>query len=83
MSACVLVCARVHEGGGPRVQHGERGVLQEAAQDLPVSPAAHRGLRDDLRRDDLLRDAQTAQEDRGHGPEVPAAPRGPLGSAAR
>lgn len=40
--------------GGVRVQHGKRGVLPEAAEDLPVSPAGHRGLRDDVRRDDIV-----------------------------
>lgn len=40
--------------GGVRVQHGKRGVLPEAAEDLPVSPAGHRGLRDVVRGDDLV-----------------------------
>lgn len=49
-------------------------MLPEAAEDLPVSAGAHRGLRRLLRGDDVLRDAQTAEEDRGDGAEVPAAP---------
>lgn len=40
--------------GGVRVQHGKRGVLSEAAEDLPVSPAGHRGVRDDVRGDDII-----------------------------
>lgn len=35
--------------GGVRVQHGKRGVLSQAAADLPVPAAGHRGLRDDVR----------------------------------
>lgn len=69
--------------GGLPVQHGKRGVLQEAAEDLPGSPAAHRGLRDVLWRDDVLRDAQTAAEDGGDGAEVPAAPGVPVSAAPR
>lgn len=69
--------------GGVRVQHGKRGVLPQAAPDLPVPAAAHRGLRDVLRRHDVLRDAQAAQEDRGHGSEVPAAPGVSVGAAPR
>lgn len=66
-----------------RVQHGKRGVLPEAAEDLPVPAAAHGGVRDAVRGDDLVRDAQTAQEDGGDGTQVPAAPRVALGSAPR
>ncbi|CAF87841.1 unnamed protein product, partial [Tetraodon nigroviridis] len=44
------------------------------AEDLPGSPAAHRGLWRLLRRDDVLRDAQAAEEDRGDGAQVPTAP---------
>lgn len=69
--------------GGVRVQHGKRGVLPQAAQDLPVPAAAHRGLRDVVRRHGVLRDAQATQEDRGHGSEVPAAPGVSVGAAPR
>lgn len=66
-----------------RVQHGKRGVLPAAAEDLPVSPAGYRGLWDVVRGDDILRDAQAAGEDRGDGGEVPAAPGVSVGAAPR
>lgn len=66
-----------------RVRHGERGVLPQAAQDLPVPAAGHRGVRDVVRRHVVLRDAQAAAEDRVHGAQVPAAPGVPVGAAPR
>ena len=69
--------------GGVRAEHGERGVLQETAEDFPVSPADHRGVRDDLRGHDVLRDAQAAQKNRGDGAQVPTTPGVALGAAAR
>lgn len=69
--------------GGVRVQHGKRGVLPEAAEDLPMSPSGHRGLRGDVRGHDVVRDAQTAQEDGGDGTEVSATPRVAVGTAPR
>lgn len=58
-------------------------MLPETATDLPVLAAAHGGLWDDVRRDDVVRDAQTAEEDGGDGTEVPAAPGVSVGSAPR
>lgn len=69
--------------GGARVRHGKRGVLPEAAEDLPVPRPGHGGRRDDVRRDDVVRDAQAAEEDRSHGSEVSAASGVSLGSAPR
>lgn len=69
--------------GGVRVQHGKRGVLPEAAQDLPVSPTSHRSVRDDVRGYDVVWDTQTAEEDGGHGTQVPATPRVALGATPR
>lgn len=66
-----------------RVQHGKRGVLPEAAEDLPMSPSGHRGLRGDVRGHDVVRDAQTAQEDGGDGTEISATPRVAVGTAPR
>lgn len=77
------VFSRRQQRGGVRVQHGKRGVLPQAAEDLPVSPAGHGGLRDDVRGDDIVRDAQTAQEDGDHGAQVPATPRVSVGAAPR
>lgn len=68
--------------GGLRL-HGKRDVLPQAAEDLPGPAAGHRGLRDDVRRDGVLWDPQTAEENRGDGPEVSAAPGVSLGSAPR
>lgn len=58
-------------------------MLPEAAEDLPVPAVAHRGVRDVVRGDDLVRDAQAAQEDGGDGAQVSAASGVAVGSAPR
>lgn len=74
------------EGRGPsgsRRGHGQRDVLPKTEADFPDPPALDCGVWIPLRGDALLRAAGPAEEGGGHGAQVPAASRVPLGSVTR
>lgn len=58
-------------------------MFSEATENLPVSIAGDCGLRDHLRGDGVIRNAQTVEEDGGDGTEVPTAPRIAVSAASR